>query len=235
MKTNYRIGFRNAALTMALILTVAGGASAKTDPSHKIVLVVPTQLPELAQRSGQAMLLHPTGDGRVFLYIEQGHGTQLAIFDVTDPSKIKGAGQVSLVVPGSYDFVLNLEDSAELIQFRNGNGAAVLDLKKVHAPTLHSINGLRQAGLTKRLGDAGFLFVNQPAAASVTPASDYQVVETVDPLDPNRLARVKQVRQELRNDDTGTTYLLTPTGLYIVRRPDVEAEYKVHQEQMNSN
>jgi hypothetical protein len=235
MKTKQWTGLRNLGFVAAvLILLGAAGTSAKANP-QKLVLVAPSQLPELAQRSGQAMLLHPSGDGRVFLYIEQGHGTQLAIFDVTDPSKIKEEGQVSLVVPGSYDFVLGMGDSAELIQFRNGKGAAVLDLKKLKSPTIRLIDGLRQPGSTKRLGDAGFLLLNQPVPVVGSLPTDYQVVETANPLEPNRLARVKQVRQELNNEDTGTTYLLTPTGLYIVRRPDVEEEYKIHEQQMDSN
>jgi uncharacterized beta-barrel protein YwiB (DUF1934 family) len=33
---------------------------------------------------------------------------------------------------------------------------------------------------------------------------------------------VKQVRAQVANQDTGTTFLLTDNGLYLIRRPAVE-------------
>jgi len=38
---------------------------------------------------------------------------------------------------------------------------------------------------------------------------------------------VNQVRQEITNSETGTTYLLTTDGLYLIRRPAVEERYKI--------
>jgi hypothetical protein len=35
---------------------------------------------------------------------------------------------------------------------------------------------------------------------------------------------VKQVREEVTNAGTGTIYLLTENGLYLVRRPAVESD-----------
>jgi hypothetical protein len=67
-------------------LTAAAVASNRFS---KIVFVSPAELPELAQEPGQAMVLHATADGRTLLYVEQNHGARLAIFDVTDPVKIK--------------------------------------------------------------------------------------------------------------------------------------------------
>jgi len=95
-----------------------------------------------------------------FLYIEQRHGARLAIFDVTDPGKIKGEDSAQLDGPGSFDFVFDLGDHTELIKFQNGQGVAVLDLHKPKAPTVKIMNGLKQPGLIKRLGDVGFIVVN---------------------------------------------------------------------------
>ena len=222
------------ALTAVAALTMTSHAEARSHPSNKIILVRPTDLPELAQHAGQAMLLHDTGDGRKFLYIEQRHGARLAIFDVTDPGKIKGEDSVQLDGPGSFDFVFNLGDHTELIKFQNGQGVAVLDLHKPKAPTVKIMNGLKQPGLIKRLGDVGFIVVNPDSGVSGANPTDYRIVETTNPMEPNRLATVKQVRQELRNDDTATTYLLASDGLYIIRRPDVEEEYyEIQEEQRN--
>jgi hypothetical protein len=44
---------------------------------------------------------------------------------------------------------------------------------------------------------------------------------------------VKDVRDETTNDGTGTTFLLTGEGLYLVRRPAVEQESRLHENQLN--
>jgi len=88
-------------LATAAAFTLTGTAEARNHPSNKIILVRPTELPDLARVAGQAMLLHETGDGRTLLYIEQDNGAQLAIFDVTDPAKIKEEGAARLETPGS--------------------------------------------------------------------------------------------------------------------------------------
>jgi exopolysaccharide biosynthesis protein len=41
------------------------------------------------------------------------------------------------------------------------------------------------------------------------------------------VADVKQIRAELTNDKTGTTFMLTADGLYVIRRPAVEEEYNI--------
>jgi hypothetical protein len=51
---------------------------------------------------------------------------------------------------------------------------------------------------------------------------DYHVIETANSQELNRVFEVKQVRAEMTNAATGTTFLLTENGLYLVRRPNVE-------------
>jgi hypothetical protein len=53
---------------------------------------------------------------------------------------------------------------------------------------------------------------------------DYQVFQSGESPSDDRVVEVKQVRQELTNPDTGTTFLLAENGLYLVRRPALEAE-----------
>src|SRR5713226_1709264 len=187
---------RIAQLTLAAVaaLTLAGHAEARNHPSNKIILVRPTELPELAREPGQAMLLHATGDGRTHLFIEQNHGARLAIFDVTDPAHVKQEGSAQVDAPGSFDFVSSLGDNAELVRFRNGQGEAVLNLRKVKAPTLNAIQGLDLHGSTQRLGDDGFIIASQPTAQSTPMQSDSddptnsQVVDISNPLHPSPLA-----------------------------------------------
>jgi hypothetical protein len=220
---------RIAKLTLTAIaaLTFAGYAEARNHP--KIIVMRPADLPELARERGQAMLLHATGDGRTHLYIEQNDGARLAIFDVTDPAHVTVEGSAQVDVPGAFDFVSSLGDYAELVRFRNGQGEAVLDLHKVKAPTLNKIQGLDFQGSTERLGGDGVIVADQPDAND----PNYQVVDLSNPVDPNPVAEVKQVLQKITNDETGTTFLLAADGLYVIRRPAVEEEYKIHQQQMS--
>jgi hypothetical protein len=198
--------------------------------ANKIILVRPTDLPEQARQTGEAMLLHETGDGRTLLYIEQNRGARLVIFDVTDPSNIKAETSVEIGAPSPFDFVFPIGDHAELIRFRQGQGMAVLDLRKVKVPTMKIVQGLELQALKERVGDDGFIVVNQ---ADAPPARDYQVVETANSQELNRVFGVKGVREETTNDHTGTTFLLTTDGLYVIRRPAVEEDYSNHEDQLN--
>src|SRR6202158_3489596 len=114
MNTNQITRIAQVTLTAVAALTLAGHAEAKNHPSNKVIVVRPADLPVLARVTGQAMLLHTTGDGRTLLYIEQNEGAQLAIFDVTDPAHVKQEGSAQVEAPGAFDFVSSLGDYAEM-------------------------------------------------------------------------------------------------------------------------
>lgn len=208
-------------LTAAAALTMTGYAAAR-NRSSKIVLVKPTELPELARVPGQAMMLHAKGDGRTLLYVEQNNGTRLAIFDVTDPAKIKQKAAPQLDAPGSFDFVASLGDYVELIRFRDGQGEAVLDLHNVKRPTITIVSGMKFYRSTEGL--AGDEFITIAGVPSDPNSFDYQI--TANSHKSDQVYEVKQVRQEITNHETGTTFLLAADGLYLIRRPAVEKEYK---------
>jgi hypothetical protein len=238
--TNFKSSVSSRSVTMAIAaLGIAFAPAVHAKPkseapagrnTEKIILVRPTDLPELARQGGEAMLLHETGDGRTLLYIEQHEGAQLAIFDVSDPSKIKALATVQLNTQGAFDFVAPLGDRAELVRFRQGQGAAVLDLHKVKASTIKTVEALELQSREERLGDDGLIIARQ---ANVRSAQDLQIVETANSPDLNRSFGVKGVHEELTNEETGTTFLLADDGLYIVRRPAIEEEYQIHQIQLN--
>jgi hypothetical protein len=191
-------------------------------PSNKIVLVPPADLPVLARQSGEAMFLHDTRDGRTLLYVEQRQGAQLAIFDVTDPAHVKGAGSAQLDAEGPFDFVASLGERAELVRFRKGQGEAVLELRKV--PTLKKVQGLELQRSTKMSSDGTAELTTPVVDLAMAPtARDYQVLQS-GRLQDERGIEVKQVRQEATKPDTGTTFLLAEKGLYIIRRPALESE-----------
>jgi hypothetical protein len=214
-------------LALAIVL---GGISLApvtyAKPSNDIVLVPPTALPTLARQSGEAMFLHDTLDGRTLLYVEQREGTQLAIFDVTDPAHVKGEGSAQLDAPGPFDFVAAMGERAELVRFRGGQGDAVLDLRKV--PALKKMPGLDAQSSAILLANDGSRFTHPVVNAVIAQsARDYQVFRTGKSLNLDRVVEVKQVRQEATNADTGTTFLLADNGLYLIRRPALETAPEV--------
>jgi hypothetical protein len=194
---------------VAIVMLLSGIAAAPTafaNPSNAVVLVPPLDLPSLARQPGEAMFLDDTVDGRTLLYVEQNQGARLAIFDVTDPVHVKGEGSVQLDVPGPFDFLRSVGDQTELVRFREGRGDALLDLRNERKPKLQKIEGPQL----------------QDSSGGVQPSRDYQVVETANSKGPARVVDVGQVREEMTNAGTGTTFLLTENGLYLVRRPALE-------------
>jgi hypothetical protein len=213
------MAFRRAAMAVVASGIVTAPA-VHANPYNNIVVVPPTELPELARQSGEAMLLRDTIDGRTILYVEQDQGTRLAIFDVTDPGHIKGDGSVQLGADGPFDFVSPIGSKQELIQYRQGHEDAVLDFHKVKLPNLRAVQGLSLQGTVTSLGNDGFIVAGEPT--EVPPPRDYQVVDTANSQILSTVFDVKQVREETSNAGTGTTFLLAKDGLYVVRRPAVE-------------
>ena len=213
-------------LTLATILAALSVVSAGyANPSNEIVLVSPTNLPTLARQGGEAMFLHDTKDGRIFLYVEQHQGTQLAIFDVTDPARVKGEGSVQLDTSGPFDFVADLGKRGELVRFREGQGEAVLDLR--NNPVLTRVQGLDTRDSTILLADYASRLTGPGFAPVGQGPRDYKIFQSGESPSEDRVIEVRQVRQDVTNPDTGTTFLLAENGLYLIRRPALEAAPEV--------
>jgi hypothetical protein len=215
---------RNAPrLALAILLGEMSVAPiAYANPSNAIVLVRPTDLPALARQGGEAMFLHDTGDGRILLYVEQRDGAQLAIFDVTDPAHVRGEGSVQLDAAGRFDFVADLGKRGELVRFRGDQGEAVLDLHKT--PVLKKVPGLDTRNSTILLADDDSRLAGRAIDSALGQGTrDYKIFQSGESPNDDRVVEVKQVRQEVTNADTGTTFLLAENGLYLIRRPALEA------------
>jgi hypothetical protein len=76
-------------------------------------------LPEQAQTPCNSLFLHSDNAGSTYLYVEQRQGTRLAVFDVTDPARIKLVVSSPLAAEVALDFVRPLGDHAELVYFRD--------------------------------------------------------------------------------------------------------------------
>jgi hypothetical protein len=189
-------------MAIAIVIAVGGMvgvAAVDAKPSNETILVGPTDLPELARQGGEAMLLHEAVDGNMLLYIEQNHGARLAIFDVTDPAHIKGRGSVELGASEPFDFISPLGNHAELVRFRQRDEDAVLDFLRAKDPQLKTVQGVALQGAIARRGNG-----------ESTPGG-----------------QTMEVREEMTNAITGTTFMLTEGGLYVIRRPAVESLHKI--------
>ena len=209
---------------LALVIVLGGisAASVAANPSNDIVVVPPANLPTLARQSGEAMFLHDVMDGRTFLYVEQHEGAQLAIFDVTDPAYVTSKGSVHLAGARPFDVVADLGERGELVRFRGGQGAAVLDLR--NTPVLTTVPGLDIQNSTILLADDSSRLTGRAVTAATAQSTrDYRVFRSGESPSDDRVVEIKKVRQEVTNPDTGTTFLLTENGLYVIRRPSLEA------------
>src|ERR1700716_2562139 len=209
----------------AIAIAATGAIAAQTAPAgaaNHILVVHPKDPPELSRQSGDALFLHETIDGKTLLYIEQNLGGRLVVLDVTDPAHVTGEGSVKLDARGPFDFVSELGERKELVHFRQSQKDAVLDLRKADSPALDGVQGLTLQGPAMLLGTEGFTVASQADAkadASTPAPRDYQVVDTAGSKEPALVCTVKQVREEITNAETGTTFLLANDGLYLIRRP----------------
>ena len=217
------MGLRRAsrASLIAVAGTVFSAFAAHAGNARNIVVVPPSALPASAREYSEAMMLHKTASGRGYLYIEQEQGSKLAVLDVTNVARIKAEKVVALNVPGPFDFVGSAGNRAELIRFRGTGQQAVLDLRKAKAPTLDLLPQLTVTGRAIPLGDEGLMFTSQ--ASEVMPPAEYQIVDSASSMPYRQIANVKGVKQEITNSETGTTFLLAEQGLFVVRRPSLEA------------
>jgi hypothetical protein len=113
---------------------------------------------------------------------------------------------------------------ADNSNFRQGKECAVLDLSSERDPKLIAVPGLTLPGL---ISDAGHsVFAVAGSTMDAPPARDFGPIDTVLSYELayelDRLFDVKQVRAQMTRTDTGTTFMLTENGLYLIRRPTVE-------------
>jgi hypothetical protein len=166
--------------------------------------------------------------------VEQQQGGRLSVFDVTDPARIKVVVSTPLAAEGAFDFVRPLGNNAELLYFRDNQKQAVLDLRKVRRPVFRVISTVPDLAPAESLGESGLLATSQPYKYISAVGRNYEVIDVVA-SGPAQLATVTEVRHRVTNNETGTTFLLGPNGLTVVRRLSVENDYKVHQMQMQGN
>jgi hypothetical protein len=220
-------------VTTAVLTTLPAGAEIHSR-SKELVVMEACDLPEQAQAPGNSLFLHSNNAGSTYLYVEQQQGTRLSVFDVTDPARIKLVVSTPLAADGTFDFIRPLGNNAELVYFRDSQKEAVLDLRKARKPVLRVISSVTDLGPAETLGQSGLLVASQAHSYTPVVAHDYQVIDVATSI-PTPLATVNEVKHRATNEETGTVFLLGSNGLTVVRRLNVEKDYKMHQMQMQGN
>jgi hypothetical protein len=102
-------------------------------------------------------------------------------------------------------------------------------------PSLKLLTGSGSQGPISLLANDGFTArgraTTEPKGFDPPPPQDYQVIDTSGSRIPTPVVEVKQVRDELTTQDTGTTFLLTEAGLYLIRRPTAESDKRCREEE----
>lgn len=181
-----------------------------------LVVVAASQLPPQAREPGEAMHLYAPSADTLYLYVEQGHGHQIAIFDVTRPAKIVLKGVAEVNAPGPFDFLEPVGQHTLLIQYRNGSGTALLDVKHPREPRL------RPVGFPASESYVIPAHAETDAATQTQVPHDYLVIARAH---ATPIATVPAVVQRQIDEVCGTTYLLGANGLTVIRNIGREHNY----------
>jgi hypothetical protein len=183
---------------------------------HELIVVSPKKMPAETRQPGIAMTLHLVAPQTLYLYVEEQNGGKLAVYDVSNPGRIKLKKIIQMDAPSAYDFVQSAGPSLELIRYRDDGRVAMLDLSKPKEPILKAIGSIagRSYVVPRELANGS----NVPSETAV----DYEVFGSSS---TQPLLTVKRVLQRETDSGNGTTYLLGVDGLTEIR--DIEAERKL--------
>lgn len=215
---------------VAAFLLLMPSASAKGHGNHDLVVIKPADLPPAARIPGEDMYLYE-GNGKSFLYIEQGEGKNLLVLNVTDPAKITVAAEARLAVDGPYDFIGSLQSDSVLIHFRKKNdqesGWASLRLNKPASPKLMTWTQGSGEIVDTLSGHSISVGNSRSWMHGAQYSRPYQVVE----LGENEaycLATIPGVKKTLTDISESRRFYLAGDGLWIVH--DMSAERKYQEE-----
>jgi hypothetical protein len=200
-------------LFVALLLA---GAAVKPDVCQaksingELVVVPVNKLPSEARQPGQAMDLRLVGPDTLFLYVEQDNGRNVAVFDVTDPHRIRFKRLVLINSSAPFDFVQPAGQSTELIRYRDGSGTALLDLRKPREPRLKAIHAPASESYILPVED-------NPSANNLTAPHATHDYHVIVPSSSQPVLTVKGVVQQLTDEANGAMYLLGNDGLTVIR------------------
>lgn len=167
-----------AALGIAALMAPVSAEAELHSRSKDVIVIETNDLPELAQLPGDSLFLHSDNQGSTYLYIEQQEGTRLSVLDVTDPAHICIASTTRLRTRGAFDFAGALNGRTELIRYREGNHAAILDLHNAKRPQIKAADELAGTDLGRTLGIDGILATKVPyRETQIAAPGDFEVLD----------------------------------------------------------
>lgn len=143
-------------------------------------------------------------------------------------------GQASVAARAPYDFVGEASDSASLAEYRDHSEFAVINFKKYKQPVLINTQWQYPAQ-TETLGSDSLLLASTTTPRLAVLDPQYQVVDVSNPANPATLGTIEGVQERLERKETGTVFFLGRNGLTVLRRPNVEKDYRTHEWQLMSN
>jgi hypothetical protein len=200
---------------------------AATFIQQKLMMQPLSTEPQFARNASQDLLLRADGDGSTYLYVEQGDGAILTVFDVTDPTHMSLTASVATEGHGAYDFVAPIGNREELVAFRDGSGTAVVDFGTPEKPHL-SVTKAASDGAIGLLDTPGYSSSPIPQAHTDT-AQLRKVVVMENGHSPRVLSTLEDVRRQVTRPETGTTFLLAEGKVTVFRERDAERRYIMDQ------
>jgi hypothetical protein len=209
---------------VAFAVTVAAASVANARPPTNLLVVAPAELPELAREREDWVFPYQTRIGRHILCVAHANAARLAILDVSDPRHITAEGIVAVDAPEAFDVVSMLGARAVLVRFRQNRDRAVLDLRDALHPSLTTVADRSFQGSIRGRGNDAVTVIRQDGTATDASGAAFgaSIVDAPPLPDLTKVYEVRGVRQEVTNEATGTTLLLSDDGLYLIRRPAVE-------------
>ena len=132
---------------------------------------------------------------------------------------------MSIGARSPYDIVLALSDTV-LIHYRDQSGFAIISFKRYNQPVLIEVPQFQRSANVEALGHDGLLLGSTTRPSAQVEDPQYEVFDVSNPSKPVVLATVAKVKQRLDRKATCTVFLLGTTGLTVIRRPNVEQDYK---------
>ena len=107
----------------------------------------------------------------------------------------------------------------------------MLDLNKANAPALKTAQRLTLEGTTTPLVEDG-IGASSAIDPGTQPSQNYPLVETETLEEYKGVLDARQIRGQVTKRDTGTTFMLTESGLYVIRRPAVERDKERREDEL---
>jgi hypothetical protein len=226
-----KVSFHILASLLVMVPAIAHASLAKPRQEGGLIVEQPANLPKAVRQKGDAMYFY-RDNASSYLFVEQEAGKRLVVLDITDPDRTKVVSQIDSFADAQYDFVHPVGDRAVLVRFKGPESHAAyaeIDLRKAKRPTLRILGTVPVRSSLDRITDTSY-FVKQGKAQLQTAenSDDLQIID-LDPKVAGTLVTIHGVKSQFNDREQGRYFLLANDGLWIIRQPAVEEQYRLSQ------